>query len=127
MVLVETAQGRTIDFADTTGFASQRDSPLYTWNMIEGQFESANTETAILSRLIDAERSGLAPEAARYILTLEFKDTDKERMNELAEKVREGTLSSGEERELENYRHVGHLLALLRSKARISLNQRDTV
>jgi len=43
-------------------------------------------------------------------------------MNELAEKAREGALSSGEDRELENYRHVGHLLALLRSKARISLN-----
>jgi len=64
--------------------------------MIEGQFESANTETAILSRLIDPDQSGLAPEAAHYILTLEFKDADKERMNELAEKARAGALSSGE-------------------------------
>ena len=95
--------------------------------MNEGQFESANTETAILSRLIDPERSGLAPEAAHYILTLEFKDSDKKRMNELAEKAREGALSSVEEQEVENYRHVGHLLALLRSKARISLSQRDTI
>ncbi|HLI83708.1 MAG TPA: hypothetical protein VKV17_07295 [Bryobacteraceae bacterium] len=95
--------------------------------MTEAQFEPANTETAILSRLIDPERSGLAPEAARYILTLEFKDSDQHRMNELAEKAQEGALSPGEERELENYRHVGHLLALLRSKARVSLREQHTL
>ena len=91
--------------------------------MIEARFDPANTEAAILSRLIEPERSGIAPEAARYILTLEFKDSDHQRMNELAEKAREGLLSKGEEKELENYRHVGHLLALLRSKARVSLKQ----
>ena len=45
--------------------------------MVEAQFEPANTETAILSRLIEPEGAGLAPEAARYILTLEFKDSDQ--------------------------------------------------
>ena len=84
-----------------------------------------NTETAILSRLIEPDRSGLTEEAARYLLTLEFKEFDRRRADELAGKAREGTLSAAEEREIENYRHVGHLLALLRSKARISL-QRET-
>jgi hypothetical protein len=98
-------------------------SPLYSLDMTEPQFESTNTETAILSRLIEPESSGLALEAARYVLTLEFKDPDQQRMNELAEKARDGALTTGEERELENYRHVGHLLALLRSKARVSLRQ----
>jgi hypothetical protein len=91
--------------------------------MTEAPIESANTETAILSRLIEPARSGLAPEAARYILTLEFQDSDRKRMNELAEKARDGSLMADEERELESYRHVGHLLALLRSKARVSLMQ----
>ena len=94
--------------------------------MVEAQFEPANTETAILSRLVEPEGAGLAPEAARYILTLEFKDSDQQRMSALAEKARDGALSPGEEQELENYRHVGHLLALLRSKARVSLRQRET-
>jgi hypothetical protein len=89
----------------------------------EAQVETANSETAILARLIEPERSGLAPEAARYILTLDFKGSDLQRMNELAEKARDGALSPGDEREIENYRHVGHLLALLRSKARVSLRQ----
>ena len=95
--------------------------------MTEAHVEGANTETAILARLIEPERAGLAPEAARYILTLEFKDSDRERMNELAEKARDGALSTEEERELENYRHVGHLLALLRSKARVSLRQGEAI
>ena len=89
------------------------------------QLESANTETAILERLIDPERSGLAPEAARYILSLEFQETDRRRMNELAERARAGVLSPAEEQELENYRHVGHLLTLLRSKARLSLSRQN--
>jgi len=95
--------------------------------MIEARFDSANTEAAILSRLIEPGRSGLAPEAARYVLTLEFNDSDQRRMNELADKAREGALSPIEEKELENYRHVGHLLALLRSKARVSLKQQGAL
>ena len=96
--------------------------------MIEAQLEpTANTETAILSRLIEPERSDLAPEAAHYILTLEFKDSDRQRMNDLAEKAHDGALSAAEETELENYRHVGHLLALLRSKARVSLRRRGAL
>lgn len=95
--------------------------------MAETQVEGANTKTAILARRIEPERTGLAPEAARYILTLEFKDSDRERLNELAEKARDGAPSPVEERELENYRHVGHLLALLRSKARVSLRQREAI
>lgn len=43
------------------------------------------------------------------------------RMNELAGKARQGALSEPEEVELENYRHVSHLLALMQSKARLSL------
>jgi uncharacterized protein YnzC (UPF0291/DUF896 family) len=89
----------------------------------EASFGPSNTETAILSRLIESARGELAPEAARYILSLEFKQSDVRRMNELAEKARDGALSPAETGEVENYRHVGHLLALLRSKARASLKQ----
>ncbi len=42
-------------------------------------------------------------------------------MNELAQHAQAGTLSEKEDAELESYRHVGHLLALMQSKARISL------
>lgn len=81
------------------------------------------TEVAILGRLLDSENADLPPEAARYILALEFRPADREHMNELATKARAGTLSAQEEIVLENYRHVGRLLALMQSKARLSLKK----
>ena len=42
-------------------------------------------------------------------------------MRELAEKNQQGSLSSGDQEELQNYVKAGHLLALLHSKARKSL------
>ena len=45
----------------------------------------------------------------------------QESMNALAQKGCEGDLTASEEAELESYRHVGHLLALIHSKARASL------
>ena len=84
---------------------------------------SSNTETAILERLIAPERDDLAAEAARYLLAIDFGQTDRERMNELAATARERALTSDEAAEVDNYRHVSHLLALLQSKARKSLKR----
>jgi hypothetical protein len=44
-------------------------------------------------------------------------------MHELAEKNQAGELSEDELRALESYRHVGRLLDLMRSKARLSLRR----
>jgi uncharacterized protein YnzC (UPF0291/DUF896 family) len=84
---------------------------------------TANSEAAILARLIEPEKDDLAPEAAQSLLTIDFADVDVVRMNELAEKARQGTLRESETVELESYRHVGHLLALMQSKARSSLKR----
>lgn len=84
---------------------------------------ASNAETAILDRLIDAGPQDLPPEAARYPLDIDFPQTDKARMNELAGKAREGTLTRQEAMAVENYRRVSHLLALLQSKARRSLGR----
>ena len=45
-------------------------------------------------------------------------------MRDLAERNQEGSLSSEEQEELQNYVKAGHLLALLHSKARKSLKHR---
>ena len=79
------------------------------------------TEAAILSRVVSPENGDLSRDAARSILQITFPHSDRERMNELAEKARDGTLGNDEETELENYRHVGRLLEILKSKARLSL------
>jgi len=85
---------------------------------------SAATETsevAILSRVIRPDSGTWSREAAKSILDFDFPPADVRRMNALAAKARQGTLSPEEEAQLENYRDVGRLLELLQSKARLSL------
>ena len=60
-------------------------------------------------------------EVARYLLSLDFCQRDRDRMHELAAKAREGTLTPAEQHEAESYECIGHLIALWRSKARKSL------
>jgi hypothetical protein len=83
----------------------------------------ASHEAEILSRLIQPEKSDLRPEVAEYILDLDFRPSDVDRMNELAQKAAAGTLSADESSEIEGYRHIGHFLALMQSKARLSLKR----
>ena len=87
----------------------------------------ANSKTAILARVIDPATANLAPQAAQSILALDFRETDKDRMNQLAAKAREGRLAKEEEQELDSYLLVGHLLDLLHSKARVSLGHHSSL
>jgi hypothetical protein len=82
-----------------------------------------NDEAEILSRVIAPGEPNLPPDAAKLILTFDFGKEDRERMSQLAEKAREGTLTAEEQAETDCYERVGHFLSLLRSKARISLRQ----
>ena len=77
--------------------------------------------TAILSRVLQAHGARFTPEAARSILQLQFYQSDKDRMNVLAEKNRGGILTEAEQQELQSYLLVGHLLDLLHSRARLAL------
>ena len=70
-------------------------------------------EAQILTRVIAPEDSPLDRKAA-----------DKQRMDELAEKARQGTLSPDERTEVESYERVGHILNIIQSKARQSLKSR---
>jgi hypothetical protein len=79
---------------------------------------------AILSRLIRPERHDLSAAAARAILKIDFEPSDRERMNDLAEKARAGTLTPQEKAAIDNYERVGHLLDLMHAKARQSLSKR---
>jgi hypothetical protein len=84
---------------------------------------TTNTEAEILSRVIAPGEPTFPPDTAKIILTFDFGKEDRERMNQLAEKAREGTLTAEEQVELDCYERVGHFLSLLQSKARISLQQ----
>jgi hypothetical protein len=85
---------------------------------------SENGKTAILSRVLDPESEPMTPEAARYFLNVKFPHEDADRMNALAEKSRQGTLTENEHRMLENYCRVGDLLGILQSRARMYLKKR---
>lgn len=79
-------------------------------------------ETEILTRVISPDDASLARQVAAAILTLGFKPADRQRMEFLARKAREGTLNADERAEAESYERVGYFVSLLKSKARRSLN-----
>lgn len=82
---------------------------------------ATTSETAILKRVIEPEEGTMSPSAAREFLKLGFKEADHARMRELSAKAQEGTLTISEQDELDAYINVSHVIALLQSKARISL------
>ena len=79
------------------------------------------TEASILEQVVMADHSSMSPESARAILNLRFDAKATIRMNELAEKNREGTLTEVERREVDNYLKVGNFLNLMQAKARLVL------
>jgi hypothetical protein len=57
---------------------------------------SLDFEPAIWARLIQAPKAAISPEAARYLVDIDFGDADQARMQELMEKSNEGTLTPEE-------------------------------
>ena len=80
-----------------------------------------STEADIFGRVFESVEHNMSHEAARAILNLDFNNVDRDRMNALAEKARQGELAKTEDEELENYIRVGHLISILQSKARQAL------
>jgi hypothetical protein len=80
-----------------------------------------NSEAAIFARVVSFDNANLSRDAVNSILRIAFPAADRERMNSLAEKARDGALTADGAAELEHYGHVGRLLEILKSKARLSL------
>ncbi len=85
---------------------------------MSSQVITPNTEAAILGRLMQARDGGMSRDVAEYLLSIDFDADDTERMNALAERAREGNLTTEEAAELDSYLNVGSLLSILQSKAR---------
>jgi hypothetical protein len=88
------------------------------------QTEFANTEVAILTRLVGPEDPSLPAAAAEAILALSFSPTDRDRMRTLAARARAGSLTPEEQAEVEAYSRVNSLLGVLKSIARRSRRRR---
>jgi hypothetical protein len=86
---------------------------------------SARTQSAIMSRIIEPDKAELPASVARVFLGWRFSADDRERMQELLKKAKAGKLTRSEKDEAENYERVGHLLSILKLKARASLKVRN--
>lgn len=88
------------------------------------QLLSPNSEAAIWARLMQAQKDELSSEAAAFLLTINFDEADRRRMQELAERSEAGTLTAEEQTEFDGYLHIGNLLAVMQSKARLALKRK---
>ena len=75
----------------------------------------------MLSRVIGTNGGTWPKEASELILQFSFPQADRDRMNVLAAKARDGQLTTDEQRELDGYMRVGRFLELIKAKARLSL------
>lgn len=82
---------------------------------------TADRGVEILTRTIQPAEGNLPVEAARSLLSFRLSSADWERVNDLAEKARSGTLTTEERAELDEYERITCLLELMQSKARLSL------
>lgn len=90
---------------------------------VEMEKAARSPEGEIWKRLLKPDRPGFSREAAESLLKLDFSAGDRKRMNELSAKARKGTLTAEEDAELDGYIHVGLVLSMLQSKARVSLRK----
>lgn len=79
--------------------------------------------TRLLESIIRPDEGSLAPEHARYVLSLDFTPEQHRRYAELAGKAEAGNLTEEEAAEIDDYLAANAFLSLLQSKARQSLKQ----
>ena len=82
-----------------------------------------NNEVEIWAGVITSDQSDMPEPAATTVLGWRFNDEAKQRMEELAARNGQGTLSDSEREELEAYVNVGQVIAILQAKARLSLKR----
>jgi hypothetical protein len=91
---------------------------------MSSQLIGSNSEAAIWARLMQAHKDELSAEAAEFLLSIDFPEDDRQRMLQLAKQSEAGTLTAEERTEFDSYLHVGNLLAVMQSKARLTLNRK---
>ena len=77
----------------------------------------------ILRGVLQQGADDLSPELARHLLTLDFREEDHDRVEELAAKAGEGTLTEDERDEYAFYIDLDDFLSLLKLKAQRHLGR----
>src|SRR5215831_1293704 len=78
-------------------------------------------EPVIWARLIQVPKTPISPEAAHYLLSIDFSEADHTRMQELMDKSNEGALTPDESAELDGYVNISNVLSVMHSRARVAL------
>ena len=82
--------------------------------------------TAILDRVLEPITDCLTPDVAARLVGLRADTQTQARVDELAEKANEGTLSTEERVEYDRYRDAFHFVTILQAKARKLLTNQPT-
>jgi hypothetical protein len=82
---------------------------------------STTAELHTLDRLLDPVRDCLTPEVAARLVGLRADETVQAKLDALAERNAEGTLTPDERTEYEALVSAGNLIAVLQAKARAAL------
>ena len=84
---------------------------------------SVDFEPVIWARLLEAQAGNreISPDVARFFLSMGFSARDHERIQYLADRSQAGELTSDEAAEFDSYLHIGNLLTMMKSKARVIL------
>ncbi len=83
-----------------------------------------STAHTILDELLEPIGACLTPEVAERLAQLRAPETVQVRIEELARKSEEGTLSDTEREEYDSFVSAGNFIAILQSKARTLLRDR---
>jgi len=81
------------------------------------------SDAEILAEVIGPDRPDMPSDVAHSFLRFQFSEVHKERMRELADRNNRGVLSNQEREQMESFLRVGHFLALIQAKARLSLSR----
>jgi hypothetical protein len=83
-------------------------------------------QSAVLDRMLDPLAQCFTPEVARRIANLRADGAMQRRLNELADKSAEGSLTPGERQEYQAYVEALDLVGILQAKARAVLKRSAT-
>jgi hypothetical protein len=83
----------------------------------------AQTESSIWQGVVAHSWKRLTPSTAKAILKLGFSKAQIDRMNKLSALAQEGDLTCAQRSEMELYNRMGVALAIMQSKARLSLTK----
>jgi hypothetical protein len=83
--------------------------------------EHTTKEIDIWTEVINPQNRDMTEAEAHALLRWQFSDRAKQRMEELATRNGQGTLTTPDKEELEAYMHVGQVIAILQAKARLGV------